>query len=121
MIGRKGWRRIEVDAYADRPWRRAYELTPPFEVRGHGLVRYVVADFAVTPDHGPETMLFKADESGGVVDWGDLWCLPHDAVSDDSGIDELVLFYTDDETYGELRKIVTPHPMQRTVDEWARW
>lgn len=105
-MGRSLWRRVECAANHERPCRRTYELVCPVTVAGVGEVRYVAADFAVTPDHGPETMLFKCNEDGVVTDWSYLWCVYHDAVSDDSAIEDFLLFYGDDETYGPLRGVV---------------
>ena len=51
---------------------------------------FVVADYAVTADRGPETMIFMGDEDGKVIDWGDLWSWPGDAVTDDYGIRDYV-------------------------------
>lgn len=43
-----------------------------YRVSVDGDESHIVADFAFTPDHGPETMLFRADAGGEVTDWMDL-------------------------------------------------
>lgn len=65
--------------------RATYELSEEVDFNG-GKTRYVLADFAYTFDHGPETMLFPCDEVGNVIDWGDLYVAYGDAVSDDSAV-----------------------------------
>lgn len=102
----KGWRRLPGADVGGYFCRKAYELVTPITVPGVGEVRHVVADFSVTPDRGPETMLFKADVHGIVTNWQELWCVYRDAVTDDSAITDLVMFYRDDETYGSLREIM---------------
>ena len=53
---------------------------------------YVVADFAYTFDHGPETMIFDSDSLGNIWNWSDILMLADDAVTDDSAI----MMYVDD-------------------------
>jgi len=39
--------------------------------RNHG---YVAIDTCYTFDHGFETMVFKCDKNGNIIDWSDLRC-----------------------------------------------
>ena len=51
---------------------------------------YVTADYAITSDRGPETMIFRSDDDGTIHDWGELWSGYGDAVEDDEGIEEFI-------------------------------
>ena len=65
--------------------RALYELSEEVAY-DRGRTRYVIADFAYTFDHGPETMVFPCDKDGNVLSWGELWESYGDAVSDDSAV-----------------------------------
>ena len=65
--------------------RALYELSEEVAY-STGRTRYVIADFAYTFDHGPETMVFPSDKDGNVLNWGELWVSYGDAVSDDLAV-----------------------------------
>lgn len=53
-----------------------YRLTPAIATRSWGnegeTYEYVVVSATVVPLSGPETYIFGADETGNVLDWGEL-------------------------------------------------
>lgn len=80
------FRRIATQGFAGGARRAVYELSDPIRYRG-GSTCYVCADFAYTPDRGPETMVFACNAEGKVLDWTDLWAWPGDAVTDDMAVE----------------------------------
>lgn len=71
--------------------RKTYALSP--EVKYPGLrhrLGFVRACYDVTPDHGPETMLFPCQSNGIITSYTELWSCGYNAVSDDSAITEFV-------------------------------
>lgn len=68
-------------------YRAVYKLSD-FIAFGKGeSTRFVCADYAVTFDRGPETMLFPCDENGTVLDWSELWCDYCDTVGNDMAVE----------------------------------
>lgn len=68
---------------------KLYKLSEPYDVRDYDgdveqTIEYIVVSATVAPFSGPETYIFPADESGTIVDWGELpgsmrGTLSHDA------------------------------------------
>jgi len=67
-------------------------LRKVYEVQMPSGIEYFCADYAWTFDRGPETMVFRCDETGYVSDWGDLWEGPGDAVTNNQAITEYLKY-----------------------------
>ena len=79
---------------ASIPAHKTYAIDPPitmdcgqpFEKTVETEVTHLCADFCYTFDHGNETMVLPCDSNGEVRDWGDMLCVPYDAVSNDDAM-----------------------------------
>ena len=79
--------------------RRVYNLSKPAQTlvtqmlhkkpRRRLLVPCVCADFETTPDRGPETMVFACTETGSIINYQDLVCMPGDHARDDEAVRSL--------------------------------
>lgn len=79
--------------------RRVYQLSKPAQTlitqklhkkpRRRLLVPCVCADYETTPDRGPETMVFACTETGAVISYQDLACMPGDHARDNSAVESL--------------------------------
>ena len=84
------WERLpypEIKTHGSNGYRRLYKLI--FSCNDP-IVKYVVADYSWTPDHGPETMVFESDDTGYVTDWADLWTGYDEYVRNDYAIQEFM-------------------------------
>lgn len=85
------WKRVSEGYNVYSSFRKVYEVTPPVIYKKGCATSYVLADYSITLDCGPETMIFPCTKEGEVLDWSDPFVCWRDGVSDDSAIAEWCL------------------------------